>query len=60
MVLKNSGLLLNNMNIIFSFTNFHFSSDLQFKSELSEKIQLNELNLKGIANTLIIVPKLNM
>jgi hypothetical protein len=52
--------VLNNMNIIFPFTNFHFSSDLQFKSELSEEIQLNKLNLKGIANTLIIVPKLNM
>jgi hypothetical protein len=27
------------------------------KSELSEEIQLNELNLIVIANTLIIVPK---
>jgi hypothetical protein len=52
--------VLNNMNIIFAFTVFHFSSDLQFKSELSEEIQLNELNLTGIANILIIVPKLNM
>jgi hypothetical protein len=52
--------VLNNMNIIFPFTNFHFLSDLLFKSELSEEIQLNELNLKDIANTLIIVPKLNM
>jgi hypothetical protein len=33
------------MNIIFEFIVFHFSSDLQFKSELSEDIQLNELNL---------------
>jgi hypothetical protein len=33
---------------------------LQFKSELSEEIQLNELNLTGIANILIIVPKLNI
>jgi hypothetical protein len=30
---------------------------LQFKYELSEEIQLNELNLIVIANTLIIVPK---
>jgi hypothetical protein len=35
-------------------------SDLQFKSELSEEIQLNELNLIVIANTSIIVPKWNM
>jgi hypothetical protein len=33
---------------------------LLFISELSKEIQLNELNLIGIANTLIIVPKLNM
>jgi hypothetical protein len=52
--------VLNNMNIIFAFTVLHFSSGLQFKSELSEGIQLNELNLIVIANTLIIVPKLNM
>jgi hypothetical protein len=44
------------MNIIFAFTVFYFSSDLQFKSKLSEEIQLNELNLIVIANTLIIVP----
>jgi hypothetical protein len=52
--------VLNNMNIIFAFTVFHFSSDLLFKFELSEEIQLNELNLTGIANTLIIMPKVNM
>jgi hypothetical protein len=52
--------VLNNMNIIFAFTVFHFSRDLQFKSELSEEIQLNKLKLFVIANTLIIVPKLNM
>jgi hypothetical protein len=45
------------MNIIFAFTVFYFSSDLQFKSELSEEIQLNELNLTGIIDTLIIVQK---
>jgi hypothetical protein len=41
--------MLNNMNIIFAF-----------KSELSEGIQLNELNLIVIASTLIIVSKWNM
>jgi hypothetical protein len=45
----------DNMDIIFAFTVLHFSSDLQFKSEFSEKIQLNELNLIVIANTFIIV-----
>jgi hypothetical protein len=30
------------------------------KFELSEEIQLNKLNLIVIANTLIIVPRLNM
>jgi hypothetical protein len=52
--------VLNNRNTIFAFTIFYFSSDLQFKSELSKEIQLNELNLIVIANTLVIVPKLNM
>jgi hypothetical protein len=33
---------------------------LQFKFELSKKNQLNELNLIGIANTLINMPKLNI
>jgi hypothetical protein len=33
------------------------SSDLQFKSEFSEEIQINELNLLAIENTVIIVPK---
>jgi hypothetical protein len=52
--------MVDNMNIIFAFIVFHFLSDLHFKSELSKEIQLNELELTGIANTLIIVPKLNM
>jgi hypothetical protein len=52
--------MLNNMSIIFVFTVFHFLSDLHLKFELSKEIQLNELNLIGIANTLINVPKLNM
>jgi hypothetical protein len=29
--------VLNNMNIIFAFTVFHFSSDLQLKSESSKE-----------------------
>jgi hypothetical protein len=45
------------MNIIFAFTIFHFSSDLQFESELFEEIQLNKQNLIVIANIFIIVPK---
>jgi hypothetical protein len=48
------------MNIIFAFSILHFSSGLQFKSELSEEIQLNELNLKSIANNLITVSKLSI
>jgi hypothetical protein len=48
------------MNIIFAFTVFYFSSDLWFKSELFKEIQLNGINLIVIANTLIIVLKLNM
>jgi hypothetical protein len=35
--------VLINMNIIFAFTVFHLSSELQFKSELSEKIQLKRI-----------------
>jgi hypothetical protein len=46
--------------IIFAFIVFYFLSDLRFKTELSEEIQLNELNLTVIANTFIIVPKLNI
>jgi hypothetical protein len=52
--------MLNNTNIIFIFTVLYYSSDLPFKYELTEEIQLNKLNLKGISNTLIIVAKLNM
>jgi hypothetical protein len=52
--------VLNNMNIIFSFAVFYFSSDLQFKSESSEEIQLKKLNQIAIANTFMIVPKSNM
>jgi hypothetical protein len=36
------------------------TDDLQFKSELCEEIQLNELNITSVANTLVFVPKLNM
>jgi hypothetical protein len=52
--------MINNTNIIFTFTVFYFSSDLQFKSESFEEIQLNKLNQIAITNTLIMVPKLNM
>jgi hypothetical protein len=38
-VQKQDVIVLNNMNIIFALTVFHFSSDLQFKSELFEEIQ---------------------
>jgi hypothetical protein len=43
---------------IFALTVIHFSSDLPFKYELSEEIQLNEQNLIAIANNFIIVPKI--
>jgi hypothetical protein len=49
--------MVSNMNIIFACTVFQVSSDLQFKSEFSEEIQINELNVLDIANTVIIVPK---
>jgi hypothetical protein len=45
------------MNIIFAFTVFQVSSDLQFKSEFSEKNQINELNLLTIKNSVKIVHK---
>jgi hypothetical protein len=41
----------------FCIHGFQVSSDLQFKSEFSEKNQINELNLLAIENTVIIVPK---
>jgi hypothetical protein len=45
------------MNIIVACTIFQVSSDVQFKYEFSEEIQINELNLLAIENTVIIVPK---
>jgi hypothetical protein len=45
------------MDIIFACTVFQVSSDVQFKSEFSEEIQTNELNLLPIENSVIIVPK---
>jgi hypothetical protein len=45
------------MNIIFVCTIFQVSSDLQFKSEFSEEIQINELNLLTIENSVIIIHK---
>jgi hypothetical protein len=52
--------MLNNMNIIFACTFFHVLSELHFKFELFEEIQLNELNLIVIENTFIIMQKWNM
>jgi hypothetical protein len=49
--------MLSNMNIIFACTVFQVSSDLQFKSEFSEEIQINELNLLTIENSITIVHK---
>jgi hypothetical protein len=66
MVLENYSLLLKYVVTYAKYHEYHFcihcfsSFDLQFKSELSEEIQLNELNLIVTENTFIIVPKLNM
>jgi hypothetical protein len=49
--------MVSNMNIIFACTVFQVSSDLQFKSEFCEEIQINELNLLTIENSVIIVHK---
>jgi hypothetical protein len=49
--------MLSNMDIIFVCTVFQVSSDLQFKSEFSEEIQKDELNLLTIENSVIIVHK---
>jgi hypothetical protein len=49
--------MLSNMYFIFACTVFQVSSDLQFKSEFSEEIQINELNLLTIENSVIIVHK---
>jgi hypothetical protein len=50
-------MLLSISYIIFACTVFQVSSDLQFKSEFSEEIQINELNLLDIENCVIIVHK---
>jgi hypothetical protein len=47
--------VLSSMDIIFACTVFQVSSDLQFKSEFSEEIQISELNLLPIENSVIIV-----
>jgi hypothetical protein len=44
-------------SVIFACTVFQVSSDLQFKSEFSKEIQINELNLLTIENSVIIVQK---
>jgi hypothetical protein len=49
--------MLNNINIIFACTVFQVLSELQFKSEFSEEIQINELNLLTIENSVIIIHK---
>jgi hypothetical protein len=45
------------MDIIFECMVFQVLSDLQFKCEFFEEIQINELNPVVIENTFIIVPK---
>jgi hypothetical protein len=45
------------MDIIFACTVFQVSSDLQFKFELSEEIQIHKLNVLAIENIVIMVPK---
>jgi hypothetical protein len=49
--------MLSNMNIFFACTVFQVSSDLQFKSDFFEEIQINELNLLTIENSVIIFHK---
>jgi hypothetical protein len=49
--------MLSSMNIIFACIVFQVSSGLKIKSEFSEEIQINELNLLAIENTVIIVRK---
>jgi hypothetical protein len=49
--------VLSSMDIIFACMVFQVSSDLQFKFEFSEEIQINELNLLLIENSVIIVHK---
>jgi hypothetical protein len=46
------------MDTMFACTVFQVSSDLQFKCEFSEKIQINELNLLSIENTFSNCPKI--
>jgi hypothetical protein len=52
--------VLNNININFVFVAFNYSSDLPFKCELFEEIEIDVLNLIDITNTLRNVPNLNM
>jgi hypothetical protein len=49
--------VLNSMDIMFACMVFQVSSDLQFKCEFSEEIQINELNLLAKENTFLVVPK---
>jgi hypothetical protein len=64
MVLEVSSPLLKSVITCAKYHAYHFcmhvfqvSSDLQFKCEFSEEIEINELNLIVIENTFIIVPK---
>jgi hypothetical protein len=50
--------VLNRLGIIFTCTVSQVSSDLQFKSEFSEEIQINELNVLAIENTVYNYPKM--
>jgi hypothetical protein len=43
--------------MIFACMIFQVSSDLQFKCDFSEEIQINEQNLLAIENTFLIVSK---
>jgi hypothetical protein len=45
------------MDIIFACTIFQVLSDLHFKSEFFEEIQINKLNVLAIEKIVIIVPK---
>jgi hypothetical protein len=49
--------VLNSMAMMFACTVFQVSSDLQFKCDFFEEIQINELNLLAIGNIFLIVSK---
>jgi hypothetical protein len=49
--------VLSRMDIIFACTVFQVSSDLQFKCEFFEEIQIKKLNVLAIENAVLIVSK---